>query len=106
MKIMNTTNYSTQKQNQPNFGMVLDFTPEAIKTIGKRNFQRLAREVEDLITKDGGLELTVKGSTKGVGKGELSLSADEETTKAQNSCMYQDVKAYLHKFNDFFSPLT
>ncbi len=104
---MQVTNYSNSKQNQPNFGMVLDFTPEAIKALGKRNFKKLAGEVKDLVTKGDEFELTVKGSK--LDDGGILLSVDEGIAlKAENSCMafYKDVKAYLYKFNNFFSPLT
>ncbi len=39
MRIMNVTNYSTQKQNRPNFGMKLDFSKKLLDTLGKQIIQ-------------------------------------------------------------------
>lgn len=105
MQITNVTNYSTQKQKQPNFGMVLDFTPEVIESIGKRRFGRLKKEVKPWITKGVETELEVKGVS--LAKDEVLLSTEAGSTKAQDSCVaeYGDLKAYLKKFNDFFSSL-
>jgi len=103
MQIMNITNYSNSKQNQPAFGMVLDFTPATIKRIGIRNFEQLARDVKPWVTEGDAYELTVKGTTKR--KGDVLLSTEDGCSKAQTTCFatVDSIRRYLKKFNVFCS---
>lgn len=102
MQITNVTNYSAKKQNQPAFGMKLDFTPEIIATIGEKDFQKLAQRVKGLVTELDRCELTVKGQ-KIPDKDAVLLSADDGCSKVETKCSADSglIEAYLRKINSF-----
>lgn len=60
MRIMNVSNYSTQKQNRPNFGMKLDVGKKAMEEIGELNVARLVAKVDSWRSKANKFDLMVK----------------------------------------------
>jgi hypothetical protein len=104
MQIMNATNYSNSKQNQPNFGMVLNFTPTAKRKIGKKDFASLVEEVRPWITK-GGHNPIVKGTSVDDTCMMITLAVEEGLNKAQRT-LYNDANAVreaLKKIFDFLN---
>lgn len=103
MQVMNVTNYSNSKQNQPNFGMVLDFEPQVIERLGKDAFQSLQTEVAGLVTVDK-CNPTVKGQLKGLGDVLLSTKIGDTVAQDKTACSYISVSKLLNRMFAFIRP--